>query len=787
MTLFDIIKRMIAAGEDLNSLAKGHIQFDWKTKVKLINVYKKSLKSKREFTFKFNVHSEHLLYENDDLTELTTDGITEDYSVLLKFINKNKTRTSEGDEVDMEYPDTTHSDCYVFCNCPHFYYYYEHADKNILIPSSEVSSLGVKTWKQLDPLKGAPQQREYSPKARKNPNNNIGICKHIVACVYYLLETFDDSENESFKVGTDEGSTLLLDDGNLINILDKYNIKVPLYAGTPEQKKEYNNIHTLKMIKSEYEKAVKDLARSKKTRKHVYTRIDSARKAIENLEPEVKWRKNELNQLSASVKKKRKELRNYITVSDDGEVKYLPTKDMPKREIKKLEKELNNDEAKLRSKKKTADDKEYQLYTRQRTLDALRSYVSSETGTLERKINNFRKRAERLRAQSKKNALHWYDNEKNIAVDRRQEPNGDTNVKAKDIDKFIDNLKKDNKWYDHVLDTSSDKKEITNAKNNKERNEKLIDKWTKIRQERAEQKILVADINRKHREGGKKRNEIRKRIKGLDNRVQSVMTNISNEKSIIDSKISEVIKAMQGKDSSPVEKIDLKKLNDILDTRIKKIKEDRDTLIKDIKDSDVFKDEKTKEEKIERVNRAVEDKIKDYAVKSSIVKTYARTLNLIIDKDKESLKEPVVQEILRRFIKNDSKNGLKANLHNNKKDKAKTKKPENKNSLERKAISNEIFSRLQSATKKVSEALGVTKNSNLLDWAGRDKPLYKVVPTLTSKTIENKKSNKRLSLTNAIKNNEKLLTQFCVSVQKQTGKHLNEIKDFVHKNIGKYL
>ena len=317
--------------------------------------------------------------------------------------------------------------------------------------------------------------------------------------------------------------------------------------------------------------------------------------------------------------------------------------------------------------------------------------------------------------------------------------------------------------------------------------EKLIDKWTKIRQERAEQRILIADINRKLREDGRKRNEIRKRIKGLDNRVQSAMTNISNEKSIIDSKISEVIKAMKGKDASLVEKIDLKKLNDILDTRIKKIKEDRDTLIKDIKDSDFFKDEKTKEEKIERVNRAVEDKIKDYAVKSSIVKTYARALNLIIEKDKESLKEPVVQEVLRRLIKNDSKNVLKTNLHNNKKDKSKAKKPENKNSLERKAISNEIFSRLQSATKKVSESLGVTKNSNLLDWAGRDKPLYKVVPTLTSKAIENKKSNKRLSLSNAIKNNEKLLTQFCVSVQKQTGKRLNEIKDFVRKNIGKYL
>ena len=104
MTLFDIIKRMIAAGEDLNSLAKGHIQFGWKTDVKLINVYKKSLKSKREFIFKFNVHSEHYLYEiyeNDDIKELTTGGLTEDYSVLLKFINKNKIRTSEGDEVDM--------------------------------------------------------------------------------------------------------------------------------------------------------------------------------------------------------------------------------------------------------------------------------------------------------------------------------------------------------------------------------------------------------------------------------------------------------------------------------------------------------------------------------------------------------------------------------------------------------------------------------------------------------------------------------------------------------------
>lgn len=824
MTLYDIIKRMIASGRDLNSLAKGHVQFDWNTDVSLEKLVKKDLKSRKEFWFLFHVHSEHYLYENDDMTELTTDGV-EDYSVILGFINKRKARTEKGDEVDSDYPSTNNSDCYVFCNCPHFYYYYKHADKNILVPDSIVKSFGVRDWDQIDPLKGSVRKRDYSPKTAKNPNNDIGICKHIVSCVYYLLGSLDNNQNEEFRIGTDEQSIMLDDDANVVDILDKYNINVPLYAGNAEQKKQYNIDHMLKMTAKEFKKAVIDLERSKNKRQNVSKQIQTKRKVISNLSIEIDSLNTDIKTAKQSLKNKLAQIKKFISIDANGNKEYHPTDKVSEKKIKKAEDMISKMKSNLEKKQNKLETAQYNKYKRSQELQSLVDYVDSETGKLERKVINYKKRAERIAAQSKQNALHWYDNSKNVAVDNRQEPNGDSNAKASDIDKFIYNLNRDIRWYNHVIDNNMPNnkfspEEIEKAKKNKERAEKLIDKWTDIRKEKAEKRALFADINKKNRESGHKRKLVKDRIKSLDNSVTSLMTDLDKKKGAIDSRINNLITTIKSKKELKGDKLDIDAIEKTIKDKVKEIKDSQKKLLADIDESDFF-DKDVKEEKKQRINRIVDERINNHYAKLGVLKTFLKAYNEIIEKGKDAIKEPYIKQIVMGVDKKfnpkvyksvsnvaaskDENNTANKNSSKNKKDaqrnlqkKASDKKKEKKRAdiadkealPEYKTARQDILNDLSSLSDKLADDLikvyGIKKNSQTLDWLSKNKPLNIISASLAKKLIDNKKEGKGFDLKSAIKNNGAVFMKFCDAVMRRTGHSKDFVRDFVNNNIDKH-
>lgn len=804
MNLYSIIDEMIKDGSDLNSLAKGHLQFDFNDSVTLKSLEKGTVKGKKSFTFVCDVKSKHILYDGME-TEATTDFV-ENFTVALMFVEASKRRVSNnGSEVDEEYPNTTNYDCYVYCNCPHFFYYYISADKNILIPNSKLISLGIKPWKVIDPLQWASSQKTGSHKAQKNPNHDIGVCKHIVNVIYYLLGTLDDNSNEKLRVGTDEESTLLVDDGSLLRKLDAHNVKRPLYAGTAEQRKEYWAQHRVKYSKQDYQNAVNALL--------------SAQKANKDVQKDIKAKEQKLSVLKTKVKNQESDLQK------QGVLKVVKGKvviDIPK---DRSEKEIKNIRTKVQSVYKTRAE-----IQNLRTNIASLKTQSKTIDNLKYEVKRLKKRDEQIRLNNRLNTRHWYDNQDNVAVDTRNQPSEDANVN--EIDKFIYNLKKDLRWYDYALSSDFNsnpnysKQEIESYRKSagqfKKKKEELLNKWQQRRDYLADQKIKLADIHKKERENGTKRNDLKKRAKGISNEVTSVSDSISKSKDVIDKQIFEFSKILKDKKDSNLKKFDTNKIQDTFNTKIKSIRKAREDLLKTVEDADYFKDKDSKQSFIDSINRTTEEKLREYIVQFNILKSNAEIFNTLlryysdvknnVDGAEEKLKEfaskphvkALVKNAIKKYTQQENKKAtstktvqtagkvdVKKNLFKNIEKKKTDKKSDTINNAENKATivkkKKEILHDLVSIADSVSNDIGQLKSSDSYDFLNKDKPLEKISSSLAKKAVDNEREGKSLSLSKALKTNGLYLKAVCEAVQKRTGQKISNVKEFVLKNFDKYF
>lgn len=808
MNLYNIINEMIKDGSDLNSLAKGHLQFDFNDSVSLKKLKKEKVNGKKSFTFVCDVQSKHILYNGME-TEATTDFV-ENFTVALKFVEGSKRRAANnGSEIEEEYPNTTNYNCFVYCNCPHFFYYYLAADtaSHIVIPKSELSSLGIKPWTSIDPLQWNSSTKTGSHKAKKNPEHAIGVCKHIVNVIYYLLGTLDDNSNDDLKVGTDPESTLLVDDGSLMKQLDAYNVKLPLYAGDAEQRKRYWNDHRFKYSKEDYKKAVETLA--------------SAKKANEAARENAKIKEKRLKTLTARVKNKEADLQKQgILKVVNGKVDVNIPKDKSAEEIKKIRQQVNA------------------IYSDRKKINSLRNDISSlkvqgdSIQKLELEVQRLKKRGEQIRLNNLKNAYHWFDNANNIAVDNRKLPSEDANVN--DIDKFLYNLKRDLRWYDYILSDEALKNqnlsrdEIKNyrekANQFKSKKEELLKTWQKIRDDRAAQRIAQADIRKKERENGQKRSDLKRQAKGISNEVTSVSDAISKSKDVVDKQIFEFSKILKDKKALNINKFDISKIQDNFDKKVKSIRKSREGLLKSVEKADFFKDEESKTDFINSINRTTEEKLREYILQFNILRSNARIFNELlgyysdvknnVEGAEEKLNafvsrpevKALVKDAIKKYTQQENKKSsatsaktvktarkadVKKNLLKNIEKKKVDQKSNTVNNAENKAAINkkkkEIFDNLVRIVDSVSNDIGKVNVSNSYDFLNKNEPIEKVSSSLAKKYLENEKDGKRLSVANAIKNNGLYLKNVCEAVQKRTGQKLDKVKSFVMEHFTKYF
>lgn len=808
MNLYSIINEMIKDGSDLNSLAKGHLQFDFNDSVTLKQLKKEALKGKKSFTFVCDVESKHILYNGME-TEATTDFV-ESFTVALMFVESSRRRAdNNGSEIEEEYPNTTNYDCFVYCNCPHFFYYYLAADtaKKIIIPQTKLSQLNVKSWTAIDPLQWNSSTKTGSHKALKNPEHVIGVCKHIVNVIYYLLGTSDDNSDEKLRVGSDPDSTLLVDDGSLLSKLDAYNVKLPLYAGNSEQRKKYWADRRFKYSRQDYQNAIAALT--------------SAKKANAEVNKEIKTKEQKLRVLKSRVKNKENDLQKQGVIKIvNGKVSVNIPKDKNANEIKRIRSQINS---------VYSDRKE--INNLQKNINSLKAQ-SDSVSKLEYEVKRLKKRGEQIRLNNLKNAYHWFDNAENQAVDVRKIPSEDANVN--NIDKFIYNLRKDLRWYNYVLSDdilnnqnySKDEIKVFRDKANQFKSKKvdLLKTWQKIRDDRAEQRVLQADIHKKERENGRKRNDLKKRAKGISNEVTSVSDAISKSKDVIDKQIFEFSKILNDKKELNLKKFDVKKIQDNFDNKIKSIRKSREELLKSVEEADFFKDNDSKSSFVDSINRTTEKKLREYIMQFNVLRSNANIFNDLlnyysdvknqVEGAEEKLKtfasrpdvKALVKDAIKKYTQQKNKKSIatsaktvktarkvdvKKNLFKNIEKKKVDKKSNTVNNAENKATINkkkkEIFNDLVRIVDNVSNDIGKVAVSNSYDFLNKNDPIEKLSSSLSKKYLENKKDGKTLDISKAIKNNLVYLRNVCESVQKRTGQKIDKVKSFIIDNFEKYF
>lgn len=184
-SLLNIFQKM-SYGADTNSIGKGMQKDGNYNSVKndLIKV-ERFVKNNNFFVlYQGKVKTNHYLYKffvDKQIPEETTFNV-ESFDVAFLFKTTENVRESAGvTRKKINLSPSVSSPCSLFCNCPHFKFYYEHADKSFLLGKREISSLNIKEWEW------EPKTNQKRKEVFKNPKNEIGVCKHIVSFVNYLL------------------------------------------------------------------------------------------------------------------------------------------------------------------------------------------------------------------------------------------------------------------------------------------------------------------------------------------------------------------------------------------------------------------------------------------------------------------------------------------------------------------------------------------------------------------------------------------------------------------------
>ena len=399
---------------------------------------------------------------------------------------------------------------------------------------------------------------------------------------------------------------------------------------------------------------------------------------------------------------------------------------------------------------------------------------------------------------------------------------------------FLYNLRKDLRWYDYVLSDdilnnqnySKDEIKVFRDKANQFKSKKvdLLKTWQKIRDDRAEQRVLQADIHKKERENGRKRNDLKKRAKGISNEVTSVSDAISKSKDVIDKQIFEFSKILNDKKELNLKKFDIKKIQDNFENKIKSIRKSREELLKSVEEADFFKDNDSKSSFVDSINRTTEEKLREYIMQFNVLRSNANIFNDLlnyysdvknhVEGAEEKLKtfasrpdvKALVKDAIKKYTQQKNKRSIatsaktvktarkvdvKKNLFKNIEKKKVDKKSNTINNAENKATINkkkkEIFDNLVRIVDNVSNDIGKVAVSNSYDFLNKNEPIEKLSSSLSKKYLENKKDGKTLDISKAIKNNLVYLRNVCESVQKRTGQKIDKVKSFIIDNFEKYF
>ena len=352
----------------------------------------------------------------------------------------------------------------------------------------------------------------------------------------------------------------------------------------------------------------------------------------------------------------------------------------------------------------------------------------------------------------------------------------------------------------------------------------ILKTWQKIRDDRAEQRVLQADIHKKERENGRKRNDLKKRAKGISNEVTSVSDAISKSKDVIDKQIFEFSKILNDKKELNLKKFDIKKIQDNFENKIKSIRKSREELLKSVEEADFFKDNDSKSSFVDSINRTTEEKLREYIMQFNVLRSNANIFNDLlnyysdvknhVEGAEEKLKtfasrpdvKALVKDAIKKYTQQKNKRSIatsaktvktarkvdvKKNLFKNIEKKKVDKKSNTINNAENKATINkkkkEIFDNLVRIVDNVSNDIGKVAVSNSYDFLNKNEPIEKLSSSLSKKYLENKKDGKTLDISKAIKNNLVYLRNVCESVQKRTGQKIDKVKSFIIDNFEKYF
>lgn len=631
MNVVEIIQEMIQSTEltNKNSILKGMLlETDFEAKVNLDDA--KALFEKGIFWFKFSVITNHILYQlpkkPGDKTaeikagdELTTKSI-DNFDVVLKFVNRAISRDEKGNSTFYFYPTTTDSDCYVFCNCPHFYYYCRKGDSGILIKNSEVSRLfGISRFLKIDNEarknpNGKVIKKGDQTRKSKNPRNEMGVCKHIIACINKLInsrasdiggslsefkkkyEEFvknnEDNKDGSSKIFTnkegiswlDDESTILVDDNNDLDLLLKAGrskFSLPEYLEDPDS---YYGRYYLKRSKENFDTSRKQLLRIKRS-------INNAQNNIKDVKDSIIRVQNEIADL-----KQKKDFENLIV----------------KRKV------LNNLKRRL---------KNYNIL--------LSPEKGAEVSNLEKKVKNLKSFFKQKQAVQTKKIT---DDKFAFVSDQIK----DINTNLYRLTNFIDRCKK-------ALKNEDDKDEILLIKQQQKQARSLYSKLSK------EKEKIQAEIDKKRKENEKKAEERRKRQQEEKSH-RSKRNELRTQNRSYFKKFSEADTELLVTDPYTEEKVSLvslgknvlETLNKVLRTGIKKDKFAAEELktLKDLEDQLNKKYFEEGKKRIDEINKAGEDGhfVNDNSKKSKDF--FLDQFNYLYNKNKSMLKDKI------NFIKN---------------------------------------------------------------------------------------------------------------------------------------
>ena len=673
LSLTSIVQRMIDKGRDLNSLAKGNGGLDWVTSQSLDEnkSFTEETPEGKWFTYVVDISSKHLLYNTflEGEEEKTTDGVENFTTVIKFFVKKNKVekktakkedeedlkkdsedneeetdinddadddedeeednlrnsslRTPTGTEIDSKYPDASSSECYVFCNCPHFKYYYLRADRSITINGEDFARLDIPAWEDLDPRKGVARQRKKGKKKKKNPEKDLGICKHLVAAAHFLLETVDSKK----QFGDDENSTLLTDiNGKLTRLLNTYNdaylsTHLPDYASNDQDvRDQYYSMHRLKLTRKRAEQAAELLVRNK------------------NL-------------------KKEQELKNKTLVQQQKELKDKLAQGKSFKKIKGKKIPVGQEEDLLRYERIKSDLAHGRL--------AVKNYEKS-IRRLSKMTNRFKLKLQHQKADNFRKAAHWWENEtRRPPEEMRKEPSYEEIdyrneklelYKIKDIENYLHNLEWDKKWYTHFKNEDGNKEKLQYVK-------RQIKKWNKKLEAVRAKKKLTAIENNKEKSKGSLRGQSEQEKRTIVKSVISLKTVVDNAKNktqdLFKKELRDIINN-KDYDKTPINFEELDFIKD-LKTRLNGIERLKTGYKNDLETRDLSKKDDNgrdrKKEFLDDLEKETKGRMSQYTDEIDSLKNIVDLINKAKKEGKEALQnDNTIKDLVKKVLKGGTAN-----------------------------------------------------------------------------------------------------------------------------------